>query len=82
MCLWGRLPMKGAYTCENCRFTNILNPDENIKRVKRRHPLWVDDFTWKKFKSLAGEFGSMGNFLNILLANYNPDKLYEVKAFG
>jgi hypothetical protein len=74
--------MREAYVCQNCRFTNVLDPTENVRRAKKRHPLWVDDFTWLKFKTLAAEFGSMGAFLNILLASYNPDKLYEVKSFG
>ena len=45
--------------------------------------LYVDRFTWKKFKSFAADFDSMGSFLNILLANYNPERLLvdEVKAF-
>ena len=73
--------MSGAYICQNCKFPNILAPEDNIKRVKRRHPLWVDDFTWFKFKSLGAPFKNLGDFLNILIANYNPDRVYEVNAF-
>ena len=70
-----------AYICENCRFPNILAPEQNIKRTKRRHPLMVDDFTWVKFKALGAPFKSLGDFLNVLIANYNPDRMYEVNAF-
>ena len=75
--------MKGAYTCENCRFTNVLDPDENLKRTKKRHPLWVDNFTWRKFKALAADFDNMGTFLDVLLANYsNQNKLQGEVVFG
>ena len=74
---------RDAFICENCKFNNVIAVEKNIKRRKEPHMLYVDQFTWRKFKSLAADFDSMGSFLNILLAGYNPERMVvdEVRAF-
>lgn len=65
---------KDVFTCTNCGRVNVTNVHLNPKRKKQQHMLYIEDDMFYKLKMEAVKFGTVGDFVGILLVLYDENK--------